>query len=111
MFRKKIWSLFFFCADLWNTELFFYLFSVEHVVYAEWYYSVIWGHVVDDAVVCPFHIESVGVHECHAPNQQQSSPDVAKRIIRRVSVYLNQSLHRIQKTRFSLYFSPVQRLE
>ena len=70
-----------FAADLWITELFFGLLSVEHVVYAEGYDFVIWSHVMNDAVVCPLNIERVGIHECHTSNQQQSSPDVTKRII------------------------------
>ena len=67
--------------DAWNTELFFCLFSVEHVVYAEGYDSVSGRYVVNDAVVRPFHIEGVGIHECHAANQQQSPSNVPKRII------------------------------
>ena len=70
-----------FAADLWGTELFFGLLSVEHVVYAEGYDPIIWSHVMNDAVVCPLNIKRVGVHESHTPNQQQSSSDVTKRII------------------------------
>ena len=70
-----------FCADAWDTELVFYLLSVEHVVYAEGYDSVIWSCVVNDAMVCPFHIEGVWVHECHTSDQQQSPSDVPQRII------------------------------
>ena len=76
-------------ADSWDTKLFFCLLSVEHVVYTERYDSIIWSHVVDDAVVGPLNIERVGIHKCHTSNQQQSSPDVTKRIVRRVSMYLN----------------------
>ena len=57
-----------FGSDAWDTELVFYLLSVEHVVYAEGYDSVFWRYVVNDAVVCPFHIEVVGIHEGHASN-------------------------------------------
>ena len=55
-----------FGADSWGAVLLFGLFSVEHVVYAEGDNSVGWCYVVDDAVVCPFHIEVVWVHEGHA---------------------------------------------
>ena len=54
--------------DTWDTELFFDLRSVEHVVYTEGYDSVVWGSVVDYAVVCPLHIKSVRVHERHTPD-------------------------------------------
>ena len=70
-----------FCADSRDTELVLYLLSVEHVEHAEGYDPVIWSYVVDDAVVCPFHIEGVWVHKCHAADQQQSPPDVAERIV------------------------------
>ena len=51
--------------DTLDTELFFRLFSVEHVVYTEGYNSVSWRYVVNDAVMGSFHIEGIGIHECH----------------------------------------------
>ena len=59
-----------FGADAWGAVLLFCLFSVEHVVYAEGDDSVIWRYIMNNAVVRPFHIEVVGIHESHAPNQQ-----------------------------------------
>ena len=50
----------------WDAELFFDVFAVEHVVYAEGYDSVIWGHVMNNAVVGAFYVKGVWVHEGHA---------------------------------------------
>ena len=63
---RKFFELCVFGADAWDTKLFFGLFSVEHVVYAERNDFVGWRYVMDDAMVCPFHIESERIHESHA---------------------------------------------
>ena len=69
MAPQRIQKLVSLVGRLWYAEFFLYLLSVEHVVDAEGYDSVVWSHVVDNAVVCSFDVECVWVHECHAANQ------------------------------------------
>ena len=52
--------------------------AVYIIVGAEGNDFLVWGDVVDDASTYSVNVEVVGVHECHAAEQEDSSADFAQ---------------------------------
>ena len=53
--------------------------SVDVVIGAEWYDFQIWCNIVYDASADAVDVEVVGIHECHAAQEEDSSSDFAQR--------------------------------
>ncbi len=56
---------------------FLYSYSVDVVVGAEWNNFEVWCDVVDYASADTVDVEVVGIHECHAAQEEDSSADFA----------------------------------
>ena len=80
--------------------LLFDFYPVDVVVSAERYDLQVWSNVVHNASSNAVYVEGVGVHESHASKEEDSTPQVGKRIIRGRNVHFQNGFHQSEDSDF-----------